>query len=317
VVRVAVDRVEHGIDAPVRVTHVRAARVERAAAGQVDQRRRAARDRHQLVLAPDVHARDRAQQAPRVRMLGPVEDRVGVTLLDDPAGVHDCDLVGHLRDDAEVVRDHYDRGVELALQTLDQLEDLRLDRDVERGGRLIGDQQLRVVCQRHRDHRALAHAAGELVGIGVGAPARLRDADEAEHLDRAVVRLRLADVPVRLDRLDDLGAHLVEGVQRRQGVLEDHRDLVAADRAQIVVGRAEQLLAVEAHGARDAGVARAGETHDRQRRDRLARTGLAHDAERLATIDGVRDAVDGLDEPVLGLEVDAEVLDLEQRLGHQ
>ena len=66
-------------------------------------------------------------------------------VLDDPAGVHDRDLVGDLGDDAEVVGDDHDRGVELALQALDQLEDLRLDRHVERRRRLVGDQQLRVV----------------------------------------------------------------------------------------------------------------------------------------------------------------------------
>ena len=151
-------------------------------------------DRHELLVARRVQPRDRGQQAPRVGMLGRREDRVGVGLLDDPAGVHDRDLVGHLGHHAEVVGDDDDGGVELALQPLDQLEDLRLDGHVERGRRLVGDQQLRVVGQRHRDHRALAHAARELVRVGVGALARLRDADQREHLDRAVPGLRLRDV---------------------------------------------------------------------------------------------------------------------------
>ena len=46
-------------------------------------------------------------------------------------------------------------------------EDLRLDGDVERGGRLVGDQEQRPVQQRNRDRDPLAHAAGELVRIGV------------------------------------------------------------------------------------------------------------------------------------------------------
>ena len=78
------------------------------------------------------------------------------------------------------------RGVELALQVADQVEDLRLHGHVERGGRLVGDEQLRVVDQRHRDHRALPHAAGELVRVVVDPPVRLRDADPVEHLDRAL-----------------------------------------------------------------------------------------------------------------------------------
>ena len=57
----------------------------------------------------------------------------------------------------------------LVLELLDQLENLRLNRDVERGRRLVGDEQLRLARQRHRNHHALAHAAGELVRIAVGA----------------------------------------------------------------------------------------------------------------------------------------------------
>ena len=60
-------------------------------------------------------------------------------------GVHHRDLVGDLRHDAEVVGDHHDRGVELGLQALDQVQDLRLDGHVECRRRLVGDQQLRVV----------------------------------------------------------------------------------------------------------------------------------------------------------------------------
>ena len=56
-----------------------------------------------------------------------------------------------------------------ALQRAHQIEDLRLDRDVERGRRLVGDQQLRVAGERHRDHHALPHAARELVRIVVEA----------------------------------------------------------------------------------------------------------------------------------------------------
>ena len=59
-----------------------------------------------------------------------------------------------------------------------QLEHLRLDRDVERRRRLVGDQQLRVAGQRHGDHHPLAHAAGELVRIGAEAALRVRDADQ-------------------------------------------------------------------------------------------------------------------------------------------
>ena len=119
---------------------------------------------------------------------------------------------------------------------------------------------------------------------------------------------------MRLHRLDDLVADLVEGVQRGQRVLEDHRDVVAADPAQVVVGRAQQVA-----GRRSARRRRCGRVAARVRpitvsdETRLAGARLADDAERLAAVDAVGDAVDGLHEAVLGREVDAQVLDLEQR----
>ena len=87
--------------------------------------------------------------------------------------------------------------------------------------------------------------------VAVDAPARVRDADEAEHLDRAVERLRLADVAVRAHRLDQLGADLVEGMQRGQRVLEDHRDVVAAQRAHLVVVGLQEVAALEQDLAAD------------------------------------------------------------------
>jgi hypothetical protein len=45
-----------------------------------------------------------------------------------------------------------------------QLQDLRLRRDVERGGRLVGDQQRRLQGEGHGDHHALPLAARELGG---------------------------------------------------------------------------------------------------------------------------------------------------------
>jgi hypothetical protein len=50
-------------------------------------------------------------------------------------------------------------GPELARPGLQQIEDLRLDRHVERRRRLVREDELRVARQRHRDHHALTHAA--------------------------------------------------------------------------------------------------------------------------------------------------------------
>ena len=95
-------------------------------------------------------------------------DRVRVDLLggpdlDDLAEVHDRDPVGDVADDAEVVGDEDVGEPELVLKVVEQVDDLRLDRDVERRDRLVGDDQLRPQRQRPGDPDPLPLAAGELV----------------------------------------------------------------------------------------------------------------------------------------------------------
>src|SRR3546814_1586436 len=68
-------------------------------------------------------------------MLRAIEDVAHRPLLDHAAGVHHHDPVAESGNDAEVVGDHDDGGAEIALQVGQQIEDLRLDGDVEGGGR--------------------------------------------------------------------------------------------------------------------------------------------------------------------------------------
>ena len=49
---------------------------------------------------------------------------------------------------------------ELDPQLLDLFEDLALGDDVESGGGLVHDDEIRAQCERHGDHDPLAHAAG-------------------------------------------------------------------------------------------------------------------------------------------------------------
>ena len=298
---------------PVGVRLEAAARVERAALRHVDQAGRGARDRQQPVAAVPVEARHRAQQSPGVGVLGLVEDLLRGAVLDRATGVHHQDVVGELGDHPEVVGDDDDRGVELPLEVADQVEDLRLHRHVERRRGLVGDQQVRVARQRHGDHRALSHAAGVLVRVGVHAAVRLRDADPVEHLDGVGSRLLVRHVVVDLVGLDDLVAHRVVRVHRGQRVLEDHRHPLAAHPAHLLGGGRDQVLAVEEDLAADLGAVPLVQAHDGHARHALARAGLAHDAERLATVDGEGQPVDGLHQAVVGREVHAQVADLEER----
>ncbi len=76
--------------------------------------------------------RHRLQQRLRVRMERMRVELVAWCALDDPAEVHHRDLVRDVLDDGEVVRDEEVGQPEVALQVGQQVDDLGLDRDVER-----------------------------------------------------------------------------------------------------------------------------------------------------------------------------------------
>ena len=97
------------------------------------------------------------------------------TLFHNAAGVHYGNAIRNLRDDAEIVRDEKHRELQLAAQFCEQLEDLRLHGDVERGGRLVRDQDARICGERHGNHHALAKAARKLVRVLARAHGRLGD----------------------------------------------------------------------------------------------------------------------------------------------
>ena len=294
---------------------VAAARRERALRRRAEHVARRARDRHAASGAG--RRRAAARSGAGRACTGGAAARtacVGAAGLDEHAGVHDVDALAHAGDDAEVVRDHDQRRVALGDEALQQLEDLRLDRHVERGRRLVGDQQLRLAGERHRDHRPLAHPARELVRVVLQPQLRARDPDLVEQLGRALVGLLAVHAEVRLERLADLPADRQHRVERGHRVLEDHRDLAAADRAQLLVVQREQVAAVEhRRAARDAAVARE-DPEQRERGDALAAARLADDPERLARRDVERDPVDRVDEPALGAEVDVQVVDDEEGL---
>jgi len=144
-----------------------------------------------------------------------------------------------------------------------------------------------------------------------------RNPDLAQQVDRPPLRDPLGDVVVRPDRLDDLVADPVDRVQRAHRILEDHRDLVPADVPQLVLRAAEQVPALVVDLAVEARVRAAREAEERHRGHALAGARLAHDPEHAAAVELEVDAVDRLDDAVLGRERDAKPLDLEQALGHQ
>ena len=166
-----------------------AARIEGAARRDLGQPRHGAVDLGQP-LGAHAEARDRAHQALGVGMLGVLDHVAHRADLGDAAGIHHRDAVGGLGDHAHVVGHQHHRRAVLAAEPLQERDDLRLDRDVERRRRLVGHDQARLGAERQRDHHALAHAAGELVRIVVDARLGAGNADLLQEIERPRPRLR-------------------------------------------------------------------------------------------------------------------------------
>ena len=129
---------------------------------------------------------------------------------------------------------------EVLAQPLDLVQDLPLDHDVQRGRRLVHDDDLGVQRQGHRDDDPLAHPAGQFVGE-TAQPPRV----DADHLEQ----FRRPGVPgpgiyVRAVRPEDVAELLAQArhrVQRVHRALEDHRDLVPAELAELLALQRHQV----------------------------------------------------------------------------
>ncbi len=131
------------------------------------------------------------------------------------------------------------------LQVPQQVEDLRLNRDVERRRRLVGDEERGPAGKCQSDEGALAQPARELMGILLNAPFRLGHADRREKLDCLLPRVRARRAPVDAQRLFNLIPDRVDRVERRHRLLEDEADLRAAHVLHVALVKPQEIPALE------------------------------------------------------------------------
>ena len=127
-----------------------------AAAGQDHRGARQRIDDHLAVEAEDV-----------------ADQLVGDHVARDPDGVDPAladgdELVGVASGEVEVVEHHDDGGAPGAVQIGQQVEHLDLVGDVEEAGRLVEQEDVGLLGERHRDPHPLALTAGQLVDRAVG-----------------------------------------------------------------------------------------------------------------------------------------------------
>src|SRR5204863_3864090 len=201
---------------------------------------------------------------------------------------------------------------ESALEVGEQIQDLRLDRDVESRDGLIADDELGFDGERPGDADALPLPAGELVGIALHV-LRVQAHDTKEVGDPVALRFALRQ-EMRLDRLGDDRADGHPWIERTVRILED--DLHPPPRpAQVVARQRAEVDTVEA----DRPARRIAQPDHRPPDRALAAARLADQPEGLAAADLEGDAVDRLDrrlgrreDAAADREMDLDVVDLDQ-----
>ena len=159
------------------------------------------------------------------------------------------------------------------LQLAHQVEDLRLDGDVERGGRLVGDQEL-------RDRRPAPWRSSR---AGACRPTACADSRRRAARARGCARVRAsrwrARAPRRAerrggaDRLGDLVADRVGRIERGHRLLEDHGEPAPRMSRMVSAVEVEKIAAVEADLALHGGVLRRSRPMMAERRHALAAAG--------------------------------------------
>ena len=226
--------------------------------------------------------------------------------LHDLAEVHHGDAVGDVSDDREVVRDEEVREPELVLELDEQVDDLRLDRDVERGDRLVEDQHLRVQRERAGDADPLALAARELVRKAVRVLGAEPDrAQELLHASPALAATRYR--PWMRSGSPTISRTVMRGFSDAYG---SWKTIWTSRRTGRIWRRLKRVMSCPSKMIRPA--VGSSSLMMRAPERRLAAPGLADDAERLALAHRQVDAVDRLhlaDRALEDARLDREVLD--------
>ena len=103
-----------------------------------------------------------------------------------------------------------------------------LVRGIQRAGRLVRQDDLRIVDQRARDGDALLLSAGKLAGMMLVAAGQ---ADRVQRLHGALVRARAGDIGVEQRQFDVLQR---AGARQQVELLKHESDLLVADLGQFV-----------------------------------------------------------------------------------
>ena len=127
------------------------------------------------------------------------------------------------------MRDIHNCHVVFFLQITDQLQDLRLNGNVQRRCWLVTDQNFRMAGNRDSDNNSLSHTTGKFVRILRIAFFCIGNTDFFQHFDSGFFRFTSTQTLIMLNAFFDLFAHRHQRIQRGHRVLHNHGNFFAAD----------------------------------------------------------------------------------------
>ena len=150
------------------------------------------------------------------------------------------------------------------------------------------------------------------MGIGGQAAGGRRHLDEIEQLARATGRAAMIERAVLHQRLDDLLADRIDGIERGHRLLEHHGDDATAQALARGLVEAVHVAALQQHFAADARAHGRVQTENRAQGDALTRARFAEEGEHLAGVEREGHVVHRAHDAVARREGDAEIADAQE-----
>lgn len=144
----------------------------------------------------------------------------GRSKLDDFAEVHDGDPIRDVFNHRKIVGDEDEREVHLSTKLREQVENLRLNRNIEGGHGFVGYEDFRFERERPGNRDALALSAGEFMRV---LPHQTGGETNQTHEVRHACRdLGRRTDSVHLERFSERRVHRHSRIQRCVRILKNH-----------------------------------------------------------------------------------------------
>src|SRR5581483_9932520 len=220
--------------------------------------------------------------------------------------IEDDHPVAQMTDDIEIVGDEQIAQRELTLKLLQEVENLRLHREIESARRLVEDDELGREHEGSCDRDALPLTPGKLSRVAIlGIRRKMHPLEHRANSAPDVIAPRHVE---GFQRLGERPPDLTNRVERAVRILEDDLD-VAIEHAPFPERQVRDVGAVESNGSS----LRGRQAEDGSTDRRLPGAGLADEPDRLAPRNGEAHAVERLHDRTASPVADRHVVQLEQR----